>query len=79
MTLFEPAIFLHYLLSVDYLAAAANTLWISLAAPLRHVAKPLMVPVDGHDAAHDAGPVLEAAKGSIAGGASRLLPPLHHP
>jgi len=32
MTLFEPAIFLHYLLSVDYLAAAANTLWISLAA-----------------------------------------------
>jgi polar amino acid transport system permease protein len=32
MTLFQPATFLHYLLSVDYLAAALNTLWISLAA-----------------------------------------------
>ena len=32
MPLFQPATFLHYLLSVDYLAAAANTLWISLAA-----------------------------------------------
>src|SRR5215469_7220552 len=32
MTLFQPATFLHYLLSFDYAAAAANTLWISLAA-----------------------------------------------
>lgn len=32
MPLFQPAIFFHYLLSVDYLAAAANTLWISLAS-----------------------------------------------
>ena len=34
MPLFQPATFLHYLLSVDYLAAAANTLSISLAALL---------------------------------------------
>ncbi len=32
MPIFQPATFLHYLLSVDYLAAAGNTLWISLAA-----------------------------------------------
>jgi polar amino acid transport system permease protein len=32
MTFFQPATFLHYLTSVDYLAAALNTLWISLAA-----------------------------------------------
>jgi polar amino acid transport system permease protein len=32
MPLFQPAIFFHYLLSVDYVAAAANTLWISLAS-----------------------------------------------
>jgi len=32
MTLFQPATFLNYLLSVDYAAAAGNTLWISLAS-----------------------------------------------
>jgi polar amino acid transport system permease protein len=32
MPLFQPATFFHYLLSVDYAAAAANTLWISLAS-----------------------------------------------
>ena len=32
MTLFQPATFLNYLLSFDYAAAAANTLWISLAS-----------------------------------------------
>ncbi len=32
MTLFQPATFVHYLLSFDYAAAAVNTLWISLAA-----------------------------------------------
>jgi polar amino acid transport system permease protein len=32
MTLFQPATFLHYLLSFDYAAAAGNTLWISLAS-----------------------------------------------
>jgi len=32
MTAFQPATFFHYLLSTDYLGAAANTLWISLAA-----------------------------------------------
>jgi polar amino acid transport system permease protein len=34
MTLFQPATFLHYLLSVEYATAAANTLWISLASLL---------------------------------------------
>jgi polar amino acid transport system permease protein len=32
MTLFQPATFVHYLLSFDYATAAVNTLWISLAA-----------------------------------------------
>jgi polar amino acid transport system permease protein len=32
MTLFQPATFLHYLLSIEFAAAAANTLWISLAS-----------------------------------------------
>jgi polar amino acid transport system permease protein len=32
VTLFQPATFLHNLMSVDYAAAALNTLWISLAA-----------------------------------------------
>jgi polar amino acid transport system permease protein len=32
MSLFQPATFVHYLLSFDYAAAAVNTLWISLAA-----------------------------------------------
>lgn len=32
MTLFQPATFFGYLLSFDYAAAAANTLWISLAS-----------------------------------------------
>ena len=32
MTLFQPWTFLRYLLSVDYAAAAANTLWLSLAS-----------------------------------------------
>lgn len=32
MSLFQPEIFFHYLFSVDYLAAAGTTLWISLAA-----------------------------------------------
>jgi polar amino acid transport system permease protein len=32
MPLFQPAIFFRYLVSVDYVAAAANTLWISLAS-----------------------------------------------
>jgi polar amino acid transport system permease protein len=32
MTLFQPATFVHYLLSFNYAAAAVNTLWISLAA-----------------------------------------------
>jgi len=32
MPLFQPATFFHYLLSLDYVAAAANTLWISLSA-----------------------------------------------
>ena len=32
MPLFQPAIFFNYLFSKDYLVAAGNTLWISLAA-----------------------------------------------
>lgn len=32
MSLFQPTIFLQYLFSVDYVTAAAATLWISLAA-----------------------------------------------
>jgi polar amino acid transport system permease protein len=32
MSIFQPAIFFHYLFSADYLAAAGTTLWISLAA-----------------------------------------------
>jgi polar amino acid transport system permease protein len=32
MPLFQPALFLHYLVSLDYVAAAVNTLWISLAS-----------------------------------------------
>src|SRR6185312_14601874 len=32
MPLFQPALFFHYLTSLDYVAAAVNTLWISLAS-----------------------------------------------
>jgi polar amino acid transport system permease protein len=45
MALFQPATFLHYLLSVDYAAAALNTLWISLASLILGLAVGLILAV----------------------------------
>jgi polar amino acid transport system permease protein len=45
MALFQPAIFIHYLLSFDYFAAALNTLWISLAALLLGLSVGLLLAV----------------------------------
>jgi polar amino acid transport system permease protein len=45
MTLFQPSTFFHYLVSVDYLAAALNTLWISLASLIVGLAVGLVLAV----------------------------------
>ncbi|MFI5011891.1 MAG: amino acid ABC transporter permease [Hyphomicrobiales bacterium] len=45
MPLFQPATFFRYLLSIDYAAAAGNTLWISLASLILGLAVGLLLAV----------------------------------